>query len=132
VSGPGEPLSASSTSRSPRPPPTPCTQNSPKTDVRLGGWAGLTASRSGSYVTVNTTYAHYAPTQDKFVPAGGIRGTVQSRTSSTSPWVSLKWVYPGATGKTSFRYSVSTARDYRVVFPATSMIWGATSNIARR
>lgn len=110
----------------------PCVQNSPKTDIRLGGWAGLTAVRSGTYVTVSTSSARYAYSLNKFVPWGGIRGTVQTRTSSTSPWVSLKWVYPGANGRYSFRYTMSSARDYRVVFPATTMIWNATSNIVRR
>lgn len=109
----------------------PCLQNSPKTDIRLGGWAGLTASRSGSYVTVSTSTARYAYSLNRFVPWGGIRGTVQTRTTSTAPWVNLKWVYPGTNGKYSFRYA-ATARDYRVVFPATSLIWNATSNIVRR
>jgi hypothetical protein len=110
----------------------PCAQNAPTTDVRVGGWAGLTAVRSGSAVTVSTSSARYAYSVHKFVPWGGIRGTVQTRTSSTAPWVNLKWVYPGATGKTSFRYASSTVRDYRVVFPTASMIWGATSKTVRR
>ena len=109
-----------------------CTQNSPTTDIRLGGWAGLTATRSGSYVTVSTSTARYAYSLNRFVPWGGIRGTVQTRTSSTAPWVSLKWVYPGTSGKYSFRYANSAVRDYRVVFPATPLIWNATSNIVRR
>lgn len=110
----------------------PCVQNSPKTDIRVAGWAGLSATRSGSYVTVSTSSAHYAYSVSKFVPWVGTRGTIQYRTSSTSPWASLKYVYPNSKGKYSYRYTSSKVRDYRVVFPATSTIWNATSRTTRR
>jgi len=109
-----------------------CAQNTRAMDVRLGGWSGLTATRSGSNVTLTTSAARYAYTLDKFVPWTNVRGTVQYKAPTATAWTSLKWVYPGSNGRYTFTYSSASTRDYRVVFPDTSVIWGHTSATVRR
>ncbi|WP_374970032.1 hypothetical protein [Terrabacter sp. BE26] len=109
-----------------------CTQNTPIMDVRLGSWSGLTATRSGSKVTITTSAARYAPSADKFVPWTGVRGTVQYKAPTATTWTSLKYVYPASNGRYTFSYTMSSTRDYRVVFPDTTLIWGHTSATVRR
>lgn len=106
-------------------------QNQPTTDVRLGSRAPLAVTRSGSTVRVTTKPTRYAYSVRAFVPWTGVRGTVQYRTSSTAPWVGLKYVYPTSTGA-SFTYTTNAVRDYRVVYPDATHIWGATSPVVRR
>ena len=109
-----------------------CTQNTRTMDVRLGGWSGLTATRSGPRVTVSTSAARYAYSLDRFVPWTNVRGTVQYKAPTATTWTRLKYVYPGANGRYAFTYSTPSIRDYRVVFSDTSMIWGHTSSTVRR
>ncbi|GAA2035343.1 hypothetical protein GCM10009740_27820 [Terrabacter terrae] len=109
-----------------------CTQNTRTMDVRLGGWSGLTATRSGAKVTVTTSAARYAYSLDKFVPWTGVRGTVQYKAPTATTWTSLKYVYPASNGRYTFSYTMSSTRDYRVVFPDTTLIWGHTSATVRR
>lgn len=109
-----------------------CTQNTRTMDVRLGGWSGLTATRSGSRVTVTTSAARYASSYDRFVPWTNVRGTVQYKSPTSSTWTSLKYVYPASNGRYTFTYTSAGTRDYRVVFPDTSTVWGHTSAAVRR
>ena len=109
-----------------------CTQNTRTMDVRLGGWSGLTATRSGSKVTLTTSAARYAYSVDKFVPWTNVRGTVQYKSPTSTTWTSLKYVYPASNGRYTFAYTSSSTRDYRVVFPDTTLIWGHTSATLRR
>jgi len=39
----------------------------------------------------------------------------------------LKEVYSNSTGAYSYTYTTSAVRDYRVVFPTISVMWGSTS-----
>ncbi|GAB3876810.1 hypothetical protein [Terrabacter terrigena] len=109
-----------------------CTQNTRTMDVRLGGWSGLTATRSGSKVTLTTSAARYAYSVHKFVPWTGVRGTVQYKAPTATTWTSFKYVYPASNGRYSFTYSMASVRDYRVVFSDTSVVWGHTSATVRR
>ena len=109
-----------------------CTQNTRTMDVRLGSWSGLTATRSGSRVTLATSTARYAYTVDKFVPWTNVRGTLQYKAPTGTTWTSLKYVYPASNGRFSYTYTTTSTRDYRVVFPDASVIWGHTSATARR
>jgi hypothetical protein len=109
-----------------------CTQNTRTMDVRLGGWSGLTATRSGSQVTLTTSAARYAYSVDRFVPWTNVRGTVQYKAPTATTWTGLKYVYPGSNGRYTFTYSSASTRDYRVIFPDTSVIWGHTSATVRR
>lgn len=109
-----------------------CAQNTRTMDVRLGGWSRLTATRSGSRVTVSTSVARYAYSLDRFVPWTNVRGTVQYKAPTATAWTSLKYVYAGSSGRYSFTYTTPSTRDYRVVFPDTPLIWGHTSATVRR
>jgi hypothetical protein len=105
--------------------------NSPATDIRVGSWAGIGATRVGGRVTVRIRSVRYAYTLDRYIGWAGSRGTVQWRQSAAKPWTNLKWVYPGRSGDASFSYN-APVREYRVVFPNLASIWGATSGFVRR
>ncbi|MFC0625670.1 hypothetical protein [Kribbella deserti] len=107
-------------------------QNSPNSYVKVGSWAGLTASRSGSKVTLNVSAARYAVSLDKFVPYAGAVGQLQYKAPGATKWIALKSVKTTSTGKYTYAYTASAARDYRVYFPETSVIWNAASATIRK
>ncbi len=104
------------------------------TDVRLGSYGRVTATRLGSRVTVKTAAARYWQGGSKFIGWSGARGQIQWRTPGTTTWHGLKEVYSNSGGNYSYTYTSSAVRDYRVVlYDGTSKtIWGSTSPVARR
>jgi hypothetical protein len=107
------------------------TQNRPVADIRVGSAAAISSSRSGGRVTVRVSVARYSPSLNRAVPWGGTRGTVQWRSSPSATWRNLRSVYPDKNGRASFAYA-APVRQYRVVFPDASLIWGTTSGVTRR
>ena len=107
-------------------------QNSPVSEVRLGSWAGLTATRSGSAVTLNVRAVRYWVSGDKNIPFTSAAGTIQYRGLGTTTWKSLKYVSTNSSGAYAYKYTSSAARDYRVVLNGTSSIWNATSATLRK
>ncbi|MBO1755276.1 hypothetical protein [Allobranchiibius sp. CTAmp26] len=107
-------------------------QNAPVSEVRLGSWAGLTATRSGSAVTLNVRAVRYWVSGDKNIPFTSAAGTIQYRAPGTTAWKSLKYVSTNSSGAYQYRYASSAARDYRVVLNGTSSIWNAASATVRR
>lgn len=103
----------------------PLAQNTPTTAVKLGSGAAVTATRSGSYITLRTSSWRYAYSLNQWVRMGGVVGTIQYWTPTG--WVNFKYAYPDASGYYSYRAYVPQARAYRVVFPTTTNIWGTTS-----
>ncbi|WP_328993847.1 hypothetical protein OG394_05705 [Kribbella sp. NBC_01245] len=110
----------------------PMTQNSPYSDVKVGSWAGLTASRSGSKVTLNVSAARYATSLNKFIPYTAAIGQLQYKAPGATTWIALKSVKTTSTGKYTYAYTSAAARDYRVYFPATGLIWNAASTTIRK
>jgi hypothetical protein len=102
------------------------------TDVRLASYGRVTPTRSGTRVNVKTTAMRYWQGGSKFIGWSGARGQIQYRTPGTTTWHALKEVYSTSTGAYSYTYTTSAARDYRVVFGATSTIWESTSPIVRK
>lgn len=107
-------------------------QNTAVTEVRLGSWAGLTASRSGSAVTLKVRAVRYWVSGDKNIPFTSAKGTIQYRTPGTTTWKSLKYVLTNSSGTYQYKYTSSAARDYRVVLSGTSSIWNANSATVRK
>jgi hypothetical protein len=108
-------------------------QYSPYTDVRLGSYARLTATRgAGNKVTIRTGAARYWQTGRKFINWADARGQIQYRTPGSMTWRSLKEVYSSAGGAYSYTYTTTAARDYRVVLRSTGTIWGSISPVVRR
>ncbi len=108
------------------------TQNSPKTTVKVGSWAGLQTVRSGSKVTINTRAVRYATSYGENVPWAGATGLIQYRTKGSSTWNGLKNVKTDSAGAFSYSYTMSATRDYRAVYAEQPTIWGTTSPTSTR
>lgn len=102
------------------------------TDVRLATYGRVTATRSGAKVNVKTTAKRYWQSGHKYIGWSGARGQIQYRAKGTATWRPLKEVYSNSTGAYSYTYTTRAVRDYRVVFPTISVMWGSTSPIVRK
>ncbi|MBO1767795.1 hypothetical protein [Allobranchiibius sp. GilTou38] len=107
-------------------------QNSPQTTTKVGSWAGLNTSRSGSRVTLSTHVVRYSTADEVNIPWAGETGVIQYKTVGGSTWTGLKDVVADKSGNYSWSYTSSAARDYRVVYKEATYIWGATSPTSRR
>lgn len=108
------------------------TQNSPYSDVKVGSWAQVKPTRLGSKVTLNVSVARYAVTLDKYVPWAAAVGQLQYKAPGATTWIALKSVKASSTGKYTYAYTSAAARDYRVYFPATPLIWNVASTTVRK
>ncbi|GAA4713652.1 hypothetical protein GCM10025782_07360 [Pedococcus ginsenosidimutans] len=100
-------------------------QNSAYTDVKLGSYATLATSRSGSYVTLYTKTARYSADSGSFVRWAAPRGTIQYYGSKG--WTYLRYAYQNTSGTSSYKVYAPKGRSYRVVFPSSTIVWGATT-----
>jgi hypothetical protein len=100
-------------------------QNNAYTDVKLGSYATLTTSRSGSYVTLYTKTARYSSDSSSFVRWAAPRGTIQYY--GANGWTYLRYAYQNSSGVSSYKVYAPKGRSYRVVFPSSTIVWGATT-----
>jgi hypothetical protein len=100
--------------------------------VDLAAGARLAVTRSGSRVTLTSSAFRYWPTENRIIPWAGSVGQMQWKVPGTTTWRPLKQVWSNSSGKYTYRYTVTAARDYRVYFPATSVIWNASSPTVRK
>lgn len=108
------------------------TQNAPRTTVKVGSWAGLSTSRKGAKVTLNTRVVRYSTDRDQNIVWAGANAVIQYRAVGATSWTGLKNVKTGAKGTASYTYTSSATRDYRVVYGEVAYVWGATSPTSRR
>lgn len=108
------------------------TQNSPTTTVKVGSWASLTASRSGSKVTINTRAVRYATSLDRNIAWAGNPVTIQYRAKGASTWNTLRNATTNSAGAVQYSYTTSATREYRAVYAGTPYIWEATTPVASR
>ncbi len=107
-------------------------QDAPKTTVKVGSWAGLQTKRSGNKITLNSRAVRYATSLDYNIPWAGQGGVIQYRTVGSSIWTNLKLFTTNSAGATSYSYTTTAKRDYRVLYNEAAYIWGATSPTSRR
>lgn len=107
-------------------------QNSPRTTVKVGSWAGAWTSRKGANVTINTQVRRYSTGSDVIFPWASEIGVIQSRPAGGTSWTNLKQVKTNSSGRASYTFTSSTKRDYRVVYNEAAYIWGATSPTVTR
>lgn len=105
-------------------------QNNPVSYIKVAGWAGLSASRSGSKVTLTASSARYAYTRNAFVPWVNTPGQLQYL-GSNGRWVALKSFTSNRYGKYTYSFTYGAARTYRVYYPQTNIIWDAGSAAKR-
>lgn len=107
-------------------------QNSPRTTVKVGSWAGAWTSRVGAKVTVNTQIVRYSTAYDVTFPWASKTGIIQYRPTGARSWTNLKQVTTNSSGTASYTYTSSAKRDYRVVYGEATYVWGATSPTVTR
>lgn len=105
------------------------TQNSPTTDIRVGSWSSLYASRYGTQVNVWGNASRYSTYWQKPI-AWQTTATIQYRNVGSTTWNTLKTV--SINGSYKYTYYTSAQRDYRVVFAGTQYIWSNTSTTVRK
>lgn len=110
----------------------PVKQNYLASVVKVGSWSRLTATRAGRKVTLNVAAARYAASLDRFVPWAAASGQLQYKAPGTTRWIPLKSVKTTAGGRYTYSYTMATTRDYRVYFPATSLIWDVATPTVRK
>ncbi|AKU17596.1 hypothetical protein [Luteipulveratus mongoliensis] len=108
------------------------TQNNPVTTVKVGSWAGVSTSRSGSKVTINTRIVRYSTSYQQPIAWAGATGVIQFKASGTSTWKSIKNVSTTSAGTYAYSYTNSGTGDYRVLYNEAAYIWGATSPTSTR
>ncbi|AKU17595.1 hypothetical protein VV02_19995 [Luteipulveratus mongoliensis] len=108
------------------------TQNAPVTTVKVGSWAGLSTSRSGSKVTINTRTVRYSTSYQQPIAWAGATGWIQFKAKGASTWKTIKNVTTNSSGTYAYSYTNSGTGDYRVVYAEAAYIWGATSPISNR
>ncbi|MFC0624771.1 hypothetical protein [Kribbella deserti] len=110
----------------------PIAQNSLTSMVKVASWSGLKASRAGAKVTLTVSAARYAASLDRLVGWAAATGQLQYKVPGTTTWKPLKSVRTTNTGHYTYTYTMPTPRDYRAVFPTTSLIWNTTTPTTRK
>lgn len=106
------------------------TQNTVKSDVRVGSWATLNAGRSGAKTVLNVTATRYAYSLHTNVRWGSATGIIQWREPGSATWQNLKNVSTASNGTYSYAYTTSQKREYRVAIFSKPTIWWAHSAAA--
>jgi hypothetical protein len=107
-------------------------QNQPTTLIKVASWAGITATRSGSRVTLTGAAARYSANANRMIAWTRAYGQLQYKARGTTTWRALAGGYTNSVGRLSVTTTSSTARDYRFVVPQTAQIWTAVSPTATR
>lgn len=102
------------------------------TDVRLSSAGKVTATRTGTKVTLRTAATRYWATGDKFIAWAGAKGRIQWRTPGSATWTGLKEVASNTAGTYAYTYTSSAAREYRVVLDTAATIWGTSSPMVKK
>jgi hypothetical protein len=102
-------------------------QNTTYTDVKVGSWAALTATRSGQRVTLTTSVARYSSTYERCIPWAGATGQLQYRIKGSTAWKALAGVKANSAGRYTYSRNWGAALEYRVYFPATAYIWNVAT-----
>lgn len=107
-------------------------QNTTRLIMRMDSRINLTATRSGSYVTLRTTSTRYSPSANRFRAWGGRRVVLTYRTCGTCAWKALKVRTTNRYGRTSYRFRASKVRQYRATAFGTSTTWAPRADYLSR
>ena len=105
------------------------TQNTPVTDIRVGSWASIGASRSGTRVNLWGNGTRYSPSWGKNI-AWQSTATIQYRAVGSSTWRTLTSLK--VNGGFKYSYTTSAVREYRVQYAGTSSVWPASSSTVKK
>lgn len=96
------------------------------TVVRFGSRAGISATRSGKYVTVTGITRRYNPSTQTFTPWGGAKVTIERRYPD-GRWAPIVTLNADRTGKVTRRVYTPRTAYWRAIISPTSAVWGRTS-----
>lgn len=106
-------------------------QNTPRTEVRFDSRLSLSGSRDGSRVTLRISARKYSRDANGFVPWRERAVALSYRNCTACPWTYLRSVATGTSGSTSYRFTASAARTYRVAASGTSTYWAPYARYLR-
>jgi hypothetical protein len=97
------------------------------TTVKFGTRAGVSATRSGSRVTITATASRYSAGAGTFVPYANRVIAIQHCLTNVSGCSVLAYAKTDGAGRARITVSAPATRYYRVTFGDTTSFWGATS-----
>lgn len=95
--------------------------------VKFGAWAGISAARSGSRVTLTAQASRYDATSERFIGYGNRVIAIQHCLTHTSSCSTLAYARTNSAGRATITVTAPALRSYRVTFGESSSFWGATS-----
>jgi hypothetical protein len=108
----------------------PATQDAAAVKFATAG--GMSATRSGSTVTLSGVAWRYDVGSTGMVRYPRATVTLQHRVPGTAYWSSLGTFRLDAAGRVVLRKAAPAVRDYRLVVPTGASFWGSASPAARR
>jgi hypothetical protein len=102
------------------------------TVVKYGSWAGISASRVGTRVTLSAYVTRYNPAGNNFVPYGNRVIAFQHCLTDVSGCSTLAYAVTNSAGRATITVNAPALRSYRVTYGDSTQFWGATSARARR
>jgi hypothetical protein len=107
-------------------------QNQTQLTMRMDSRIGLTATRSGRFVTLRTALIRYSPVANKFVVWAKRKVVLSYRNCTTGAWRRLTVRTSSSKGTTSYKVAASVVRQYRATAAGTSTLWAPKPRYVRR
>lgn len=102
-------------------------QNTVQLLIKAQSGLNVTATRSGSIVTLKAGARYYNVGSDEYRPWKKVSVAFQSRTSASAPWTTIRTVTANDSGTVSYGVSAPKRTEFRAVLHPTTKIWGRTS-----
>ena len=99
--------------------------------VKFASRSGVSATRSGSRVTINALATRYDAASSKFIPFGNRVIAFEHCLSSTGSCSVLAYAKTNSVGRASITVSAPAARYYQMRFGESPSFWGSTSTRVR-
>jgi hypothetical protein len=101
------------------------------TTVKFATRSGVSATRSGSQVTVNALATRYDAGSSKFIPFGNRVIAIEHCLTQTSGCSVLAYAKTNSAGRATITVNAPALRSYRVTYGESGSFWGATSTRVR-
>jgi hypothetical protein len=99
--------------------------------VKFGTRAGVSATRSGSRVTINALATRYDGASNTFIPFANRVIAIDHCLTPTSSCSVLAYAITNAAGRASITVNAPALRSYQVRYGESSSFWGSTSTRVR-
>lgn len=102
-------------------------QNTVAVLIKAQSGMDFSARRSGSVVTLSVGARYYNVGQEEYRPWNQARVAMQTRSSSSAAWKTVKTVTTSSVGKVTYGIGAANRAEFRAVVQPTTKIWGRTS-----